>query len=62
MVTKNIIHTQENFTISYEGKTSLKHMIALKLDRIIYTRVEPMWDKVNYFFEHQGMNGYDSKQ
>lgn len=61
MVRKNIIHTQETFTVLKEGKPDFKQNLALKLDRIIYTRVEPMWDKVNYFFEHQGMSGYEGK-
>lgn len=56
---KNIIHTQESFTIYHEGRPSRRQNIELKLERLIYAKVTPAWDKINYFFEHQAdMSGY----
>lgn len=56
---KNIIHTQEHFTIYKEGQYDRVKNLELSLERFIYAKVSPAWDKLNYFFEHQAdMSGY----
>ena len=62
MVHKNIIHTQDTFVIYKEGTPDFRQNLALKLERLMYTRISPAWDKINYYFEKQGdMRDYQPK-
>lgn len=54
----NILHTNPQFKIMYEGSYDRKRNFAMKLDQVIKDKAVPAWDKLNYLIEHSTLEGY----
>jgi hypothetical protein len=60
MKATSIIQTQSNFKIYHEGQPDTMANIGLKFERIAYTKVLPAIDKIDYYFTHHTLDGYNS--